>query len=247
VDREWLEEQLSAGRSIESIAREVDRDPSTVSYWVKKHGLKSSHAERHAARGGIERELLAELVDQGLSIRRIADHLGLSYTTVRHWLREYGLKTHKARVPTEPPRNGAVAALRDCPRHGTTNFVRRGDGKGWRCLRCRSEAVTRRRQKVKDILVHEAGGRCALCGYDRHVGALEFHHLDPGEKRFSLSQKGVARSLDRAREEASKCALLCANCHAEVEAGVARLRLELNGVRPESISGVAHRVVHDPG
>jgi hypothetical protein len=117
----------------------------------------------------------------------------------------------------------------------------------WRCLRCRSEAVTRRRQKVKDILVRDAGGCCALCGYDRHVGAPEFHHVDPGEKRFSLSQMGIARSLDRARAEASKCMLLCANCHAEVEAGVARLPLAVNGARVVSISGVAHRVVHDPG
>lgn len=23
------------------------------------------------------------------------------------------------------------------------------------------------------------GGKCQICGYDRYVGALEFHHLDP--------------------------------------------------------------------
>jgi hypothetical protein len=62
-----------------------------------------------------------------------------------------------------------------------------------------------------------------LCGYDRHVGALEFHHVDPADKRFALSHMGIARSLERARAEARKCVLLCANCHAEVEAGLARL------------------------
>jgi hypothetical protein len=31
----------------------------------------------------------------------------------------------------------------------------------------------------------------------------------------------VARSLERCREEARKCVLLCANCHAEVEGGIA--------------------------
>jgi hypothetical protein len=100
--------------------------------------------------------------------------------------------------------------------------------------------VTRRRQKVKEILVREAGGHCVLCGYDRYVGALGFHHLDPATKRFSLSDLGIARSLDRARAEARKCALLCANCHAEVEAGVARVPLALNGARHEPISGIAH-------
>ena len=29
-------------------------------------------------------------------------------------------------------------------------------------------------------LVAEAGGRCALAGYERCVGALQFHHRDPG-------------------------------------------------------------------
>jgi hypothetical protein len=53
------------------------------------------------------------------------------------------------------------------------------------------------------------------------MAALEFHHLTPEEKAFSLSEEGVTRSLARARAEARKCVLLCANCHGEVEAGVA--------------------------
>jgi hypothetical protein len=76
---------------------------------------------------------------------------------------------------------------------------------------------------VKDALVAEAGGSCVLCGYSRCLAALEFHHLDPAAKRFSLAGRGVTRSLARAREEARKCVLLCANCHAEVEAGVRTL------------------------
>jgi transposase-like protein len=51
MEREWLAERLEAGVSIEAIAREVGRHPSTVSYWARKHGLTSSHAARHAARG----------------------------------------------------------------------------------------------------------------------------------------------------------------------------------------------------
>jgi hypothetical protein len=76
---------------------------------------------------------------------------------------------------------------------------------------------------VKRRLVQEAGGSCRLCGYDRCVAALEFHHIDPTTKRFSLSQKGMSRALDTVRAEAAKCVLLCANCHAEVEAGMSIL------------------------
>lgn len=75
------------------------------------------------------------------------------------------------------------------------------------------------------MLVQEAGGRCRLCGYSRSPGALVFHHVDPGSKSFGLGQAGLCRSLARARAEAAKCLLLCANCHAEVETGVAVLPL----------------------
>ena len=89
----WLAEQLEAGRSIESIAREVGRDPSTVAYWVNKHGLASQHAPQHAARGGIDRDVLTALVESGKSIRTIAAELDVSPTTVRHWLGKFDLQT----------------------------------------------------------------------------------------------------------------------------------------------------------
>jgi len=65
-----------------------------------------------------------------------------------------------------------------------------------------------------------------VCGYDAYIGALQFHHLDPAQKSFGLSSQGFTRSLERMRQEAKKCVLLCANCHAEVEGGARALPLE---------------------
>jgi DNA-directed RNA polymerase subunit RPC12/RpoP len=110
----------------------------------------------------------------------------------------------------------------DCPRHGRTEFWLEARGI-YRCLRCRSEAVARRRRKLKEILVQEAGNACVLCGYDRYIGALQFHHRDGEAKQFGLADRGLTRSLEAVREEAAKCALLCANCHSEVEAGIVKL------------------------
>jgi hypothetical protein len=73
---------------------------------------------------------------------------------------------------------------------------------------------------MKALLVAEAGGECAICGYSRCLAALEFHHRERSSKSFSVAARGVTRSLTEAREEARKCVLLCGNCHAEVEAGV---------------------------
>jgi hypothetical protein len=69
------------------------------------------------------------------------------------------------------------------------------------------------------MLLDEAGGCCALCGYDRCIVPLHFHHVDPATKSFRLSSH-VGRSIAAFREEARKCVLLCANCHGEVEAGL---------------------------
>jgi hypothetical protein len=228
MERAWLADQPGSGRSTEAIARDVGRDPSTVGYWVRKHGLASQHAARHAAGGGLEREVLEALVQAGLSTREIAAEVGRSQATVRHWLREFGLKTARARSPG----NGEREAERVCPTHGLTRFVAYAPKDHLRCVLCRRQRVADRRRRVKEILVAEAGGRCALCGYDRCVRALHFHHNDPGGKAFGLALRGIARSLERSRAEARKCTLLCANCHAEVEAGLARLPFAANTAAP---------------
>jgi transposase-like protein len=222
MEREWLERELAVGRSIESLAREVGRSPSTVAYWVNKHGLASTHATRHAGKGAVDREELLVLVDQGLTVNAIAKSLGIGGTSVRYWLRKHGLRPHRAQWLTDGDGRSPVE-IRRCTRHGYTSFVRSGAAGRYRCKRCRTEHVSRRRRVIKQLLVAEAGGRCVLCGYDRFAGALQFHHRDPDAKAFALSDQGLTRSIERARAEVRKCVLLCATCHAEVEAGVATI------------------------
>jgi len=225
MEKQWLEARLAEGRSIESIAREVGKHPSTVGYWVKKHGLQSTHAGKHASRGGVAREALEPLVLEGLSIRAIAQRLDVSYATIQHWARRYGLTTVRAarlKQTAEARLLGEDAIELICTRHGPTTFIRKADG-GYRCRQCRSEAVVKRRRHVKAVLIEEAGGQCALCGYDKSPAALQFHHVEPGAKAFAIAHRGVTRSLAVARAEARKCVLLCANCHAEVEVGIATL------------------------
>jgi hypothetical protein len=79
--------------------------------------------------------------------------------------------------------------------------------------------VTRRKQKLKRTLVEEAGGCCVVCGYDRCVINLTFHHVDPAQKSFAMTM-AVGKSIAAFRAEAKKCVLVCANCHGEIEAGL---------------------------
>lgn len=218
MERASLEKLLGQGLSLAEIGRRFDRHEATVAYWVKKHGLAAANREKHLAKGGIDRDRLQKLASEGLSTAEIADAVGRSKSTVRHWLREYDLKTQWAERRRCFSKGESWLQLR-CTTHGLTTFRLRSDG-GYRCTQCRADAVSRRRRKVKRVLVEEAGGCCALCGYERSVAALQFHHVTRSDKRFALSHRGVTRSLESARQEARKCVLLCANCHAEVEAGI---------------------------
>ena len=64
--------------------------------------------------------------------------------------------------------------------------------------------------KIKESL----GGKCIRCGYDTCLKALEFHHIDPSKKDFTISNDHF-RLLD-AVEEIKKCILICSNCHKEL-------------------------------
>lgn len=230
MDKQSLELLLAQGVSIERIAKRFGKDASTVGYWVKKYGLSSPYADKHAAKGGIERGRLEALVEAGLSIAEVAEEVGLSKGSVRHWMRRYGLKTRRARgermvLGAAAKEAGLLNVGMRCHRHGETDFILEGRGY-YRCKRCRAESVVRHRQKVKKILVSEAGGCCVICGYSRGFRALQFHHLDPDHKRLQLSAHGITLSLASLRAEARKCVLLCANCHAEVEDDLVSLPVE---------------------
>jgi predicted nucleic acid-binding Zn ribbon protein len=74
------------------------------------------------------------------------------------------------------------------------------------------------RQRTKLRAVFYKGGCCQICGYDKSVRALQFHHYITGEKDFSISR--VSKSWQAIKNELDKCILLCANCHAEVHEGL---------------------------
>lgn len=104
--------------------------------------------------------------------------------------------------------------VKECPKHGMTEHVLQVNG-SYKCKKCRKDAVldVRRRNKIK--LVEYKGGKCEICGYNKCIDALEFHHLNPEEKDFGLSC-GDTRSLEKLKSEADKCILVCANCHREL-------------------------------
>src|SRR5437764_8439916 len=96
MEHDQLARFLSEGLSLEQIGVLVSRHPSTVAYWVKKHGLVAAHRDRHVGRGGLERAAVEGLIEAGAAAREMAQRLGGSPTTVRHWVTSSGLPTAAA-------------------------------------------------------------------------------------------------------------------------------------------------------
>ena len=68
-----------------------------------------------------------------------------------------------------------------------------------------AKSVTAARQKRKQELVYIMGGKCVLCGYDKCIAALEFHHIDKSKKERQLSSRNCC-SWEKDVEEVKKCA-----------------------------------------
>jgi hypothetical protein len=90
-----------------------------------------------------------------------------------------------------------------------------------------SEAVKRAQKRKKMEMVELFGGKCTLCGYDKCIDALEFHHLDENTKEQNPSYIVMRWSKNRAMVELEKCILVCANCHRELHAKVHDINVEL--------------------
>ena len=73
-------------------------------------------------------------------------------------------------------------------------------------------AMNVKHRRIKEYLVKYKGGKCELCGYDKCIDALHFHHTD-NNKEFGIA--ATFHSLEDYEAEADKCKLLCSNCHAE--------------------------------
>lgn len=82
------------------------------------------------------------------------------------------------------------------------------------------KAVARRRKTLRAKAVELLGGKCQICGYNKHESVLDFHHIDPATKLFGISSGGFSRSWASIEAEIRKCILVCSNCHREIELGL---------------------------
>lgn len=160
---------------------------------------------------GMNKQAIIDQI-QTKSLRAAAASLGVSYTTIRYWI-----KTYKIVVPQYHSK---------CANCSTTFAQRRGNPRKL-CNKCfdkfvscanmnRTRAVRQSSLRRKAFVVRLLGGKCSVCGYDKNTSALEFHHIDPKLKSFMVNAKTLSeRALPEIEAELKKCVLMCRNCHAE--------------------------------
>lgn len=73
----------------------------------------------------------------------------------------------------------------------------------------RNDLVRKRREE----LIMMAGAVCADCQYGYGDFMYDFHHVDPTEKKFTLTGKNLTNRWADVLAEFNKCVLLCPNCH----------------------------------
>ena len=67
--------------------------------------------------------------------------------------------------------------------------------------------------KVNAINKYKSSKGCKKCGEKRFY-VLDFHHPDPRQKEFNISDK-IRNKFEDLMSEIEKCDVLCANCHRE--------------------------------
>lgn len=82
---------------------------------------------------------------------------------------------------------------------------------------CSQKRKSKSRLKQNNLLKTQLGnGKCKLCGYNRCLDALDFHHIDENNKIDNVSTLLHTTSFEVALNEAKKCILICSNCHREL-------------------------------
>lgn len=171
----------------------------------------------------MKQEKLKELfIDRDLSQRSVAKELGCSQSTVKHFIKKFGLL--KPKNKKEEITEATIKVCSKCKlEKSASDFYFRKERKneltGY-CKSCNSNDVVKRMQSTKFRLVELKGGKCQICSFSEYIGALDFHHVLPDTKDDGVSRLIRGKLNQKVIDEVNKCVLVCSNCHRMIHAGI---------------------------
>lgn len=136
--------------------------------------------------------------------------------------------TRKISIPVTSSKSSIEAKEKFCNKckilKSSSEFYLRRNGTGFSpyCKVCQINQTIERQRRLKQQALEYKGGQCFVCKYQRCVLALEFHHLDPGAKEFTISHC-KSTTFNKIKSELNKCIILCSNCHKEYHSGLIAL------------------------
>jgi hypothetical protein len=172
----------------------------------------------------MKKEELEKMINEGNSLNQISKVTGKSLSTIRYWVKKLQIPfTTKNFTDQGYKEYGEFRYCPRCKNNCSINefYDRRGKkNSSVYCKKCTSDQVVERTKKLKQEMVNYKGGCCQICGYKKYIGALEFHHLNPNEKDFTIAHVRQYKFDDIIKSELDKCMLVCSNCHREIHGGL---------------------------
>ncbi len=175
----------------------------------------------------MKKEELEILINEDLSIAGIGKKTNKSKTTIRYWLNKFELETRTKDIVKEKK----SLDEKKCPKckiEKTADLFykrRKGEDLSPYCKVCTSIQTVDRQRKLKQMCIDYKGGKCIFCNYKKYNGSLDFHHIDPKEKDFSISNLKLTTFNEKIKKELDKCILVCSNCHGEIHGGLIEIQL----------------------
>ncbi len=125
------------------------------------------------------------------------------------------------RRPSDLRNDGHYFCSLKCHRKYTSIHCRGENNKLWKGGRKASqrrfvEASNQRRSENKEKAANLLGGKCSLCGYDKCLDAMDFHHINGDEKDVAIGEILDLKWGKKIERELKKCELLCCRCHREL-------------------------------
>jgi hypothetical protein len=167
----------------------------------------------------INKKELKELVEQKLGQREISLKVGCSQSTIKLYLKKYGLKTINTRKYEDIKVNIDEKYCPKCKKiKNKCDFYKvntRSDALQSKCKICNHNNVKARAKGIKLKMLEYKGNQCIDCSLhikNTKACVFDFHHLDPSTKDINFN---IIRwkSWDVIKKELDKCVILCSNCH----------------------------------